>query len=80
MEKYSDFTNNIGSQKQFSEQNYESDNLVLQKLKEQKASVSGVSIDEEIANILKYQRAYDASAKLTRVADEMLRTLLNIFE
>lgn len=39
-------------------------------------SVSGVSLDEETANLLKFQHAYAAAAKLLRVSDEMLRTLL----
>jgi flagellar hook-associated protein 1 FlgK len=44
----------------------------------QKASYSGVSIDEEMANVIKFQRSYDASAKLISVADEMLETIINM--
>jgi len=52
--------------------------LSLDQLQKQKASVSGVSIDEEMANVIRYQRSYDASAKLIKVADDMLQTLINI--
>lgn len=43
----------------------------------QQAAV-GVSLDEEMASMLMYQRGYDASARVLQVADEMLRTLLQL--
>lgn len=39
---------------------------------------SGVSIDEETANMVRYQHAYDASAKIMQTANEMFDTVLNI--
>ena len=47
-------------------------------IKRQRDSISGVSIDEEMANMTTYQRAYEASARLMRVIDEMLETLVNL--
>ena len=41
-------------------------------------SVSGVSLDEELTNLIKYQRAYQAAAKMISAADEMLQALLTI--
>jgi flagellar hook-associated protein 1 FlgK len=43
-------------------------------------SVSGVNLDEEAANLLKYQQAYQAAAQLIRIADTMFQTLLNATE
>jgi flagellar hook-associated protein 1 FlgK len=43
----------------------------------QRESVSGVSIDEEMTNLLKFQRAYQAAAKLYSVADELFQAILN---
>ena len=40
--------------------------------------ISGVSIDEETANLMQYQQAFDASAKVIQVADEMLKTVLEL--
>ena len=51
---------------------------VQQMLQQQRASISGVSLDEEMANLSIYQRAYQASARLMTVVDEMLQTLVNI--
>jgi flagellar hook-associated protein 1 FlgK len=41
-------------------------------------SVSGVSLDEELTNLVKYQRAYQAASRLVSVADELYQTLLNL--
>ena len=55
---------------------YNQDTLTI--LQQQRESVSGVSIDEEMANLIKYQYAYQASAKLFTVADELLQSLLGV--
>jgi len=39
---------------------------------------SGVSIDEEMMNLIKYQMGYAAAAKLAQAADELLKTLLEM--
>ncbi len=41
-------------------------------------SVSGVNLDEEAANLLQYQRAYQASAKAMQIANGMFDSLLNL--
>jgi flagellar hook-associated protein 1 len=41
-------------------------------------SVSGVSLDEEMANLIKFQRAYQAAARLVSVADELYQTLITL--
>ena len=41
-------------------------------------SVSGVSIDEEMANLLLFQKAFQASAKLISMTDEMLNTIIQM--
>ena len=41
-------------------------------------SVKGVSVDEEMVNLMKFQQAYKAAAKLINVVDEMSQTLLSM--
>ncbi len=41
-------------------------------------SVSGVDMDEELVNLMKYQTAYQASAKIITAVDEMINTLLGM--
>jgi flagellar hook-associated protein 1 len=40
-------------------------------------SVSGVSLDEEMANMLMYQRAYEGAGRMMTAIDQMLDTLIN---
>ncbi len=51
---------------------------ILAQSKSVKERISGVSIDEETANMIKFQHAYDASAKVIKTADEMFQSVLNI--
>ncbi len=75
---YTEIISNLGNQVQLSENMATANNLSLEQLDSAKNEVSGVSIDEEMTNIIQYQRSYDASAKLIKVADEMLQTILNM--
>ena len=54
----------------------ESNTLVTNQMEEMRASTSGVSLDEEMANLIKFQHAYTAAAKLITAADEMMQSLL----
>ncbi len=51
--------------------------MVLQ-LENYRESLSGVSIDEEMINLVKFQNAYQAAAKLITTADEMMQSVLNM--
>jgi flagellar hook-associated protein 1 FlgK len=52
-------------------------NLILQQLADQRASVSGVSLDEEAANMVRYQTAYQAAARVVTTINEMLQAAVN---
>ena len=52
--------------------------VVQNMLQQQRDSMSGVSMDEEMTNLTTYQRAYEASAKLITVIDELLTTLISM--
>lgn len=51
---------------------------VLQQLNDQRASVSGVSLDEEAANMVQYQDAYSASAQVITTINDMMYTVVNM--
>jgi flagellar hook-associated protein 1 FlgK len=56
-----------------------SDQQTIQKfLGAQRDSISGVSIDEEMANLILFQNAFQASAKLISMTDEMLNTIIQM--
>ena len=40
--------------------------------------ISDVALDEELANLIKFQQTYNASAKIISTADEMISTILNL--
>jgi flagellar hook-associated protein 1 FlgK len=52
------------------------DSLIRESLDAQRASVSGVSIDEESINLLTYQRQYQGAAQVISTAQQMFDTLL----
>ena len=52
--------------------------LLVANLEERRGSVSGVSIDEEVTNLIRYERAYQAAARVIAIADELLEQLLSL--
>ncbi|MGI6065979.1 MAG: flagellar hook-associated protein FlgK [Bacillota bacterium] len=51
---------------------------MLLNMENMRAELSGVSLDEELAQMVRFQRAYQASAQVLSVMDEVLQTLINI--
>jgi flagellar hook-associated protein 1 FlgK len=51
---------------------------MVTQLENYRESISGVSLDEEMVNLVKFQSAYDASAKLISTTDELLQTVLGM--
>jgi flagellar hook-associated protein 1 FlgK len=52
--------------------------IVERMLLRQRDSISGVSLDEEMTDLIKFQRAFEASAKLIVTIDEMLETVMSL--
>ncbi|MEA2177215.1 MAG: flagellar hook-associated protein 1 [Solirubrobacteraceae bacterium] len=50
---------------------------IVSTLSERRQSVSGVSLDEEMTNMIRFQRGYQASSRAMSTMDEMLDTLIN---
>ncbi|WP_338449523.1 flagellar hook-associated protein FlgK [Niallia oryzisoli] len=51
--------------------------ILSQSVDEKRQSVSSVSLDEEMANVIKFQHAYNAAARQITVVDEMLDKIIN---
>ncbi len=51
---------------------------LVQEMQKRRQDISGVSLDEEAVNLVKYQKMYEASARVIRVADEILSTLFDM--
>ncbi len=51
---------------------------VMTYLENYRESVSGVSLDEEMVNLVKFEAAYNAAAKMISMADDMLQTLIEM--
>ena len=56
----------------------QSDEALQKSLTEQKSSITGVNLDEEAANLVKYQQLYNASSKLMQTGKQMFDTLLGM--
>lgn len=54
----------------------ETQTVLLNHLEDQRASVSGVSLDEELTNMLRFEHAYAAAARVLTAVDSMLEHLI----
>ena len=75
---YSSLVSEVGIDMQQTDQRYDYQSAMAAQLDNYRESISGVSLDEEMVNLIKYQHAYDAAAKLISTIDEMLQTLINM--
>ena len=75
---YSSVIRDIGNEVLKSESYYYHQSDMMAQLENQRESVSGVSLDEEMINLIKFQNAYTAAAKMITTADEMMQTILQI--
>lgn len=77
-EYYANLVTTVGSDRRLSKTNSEYHSALTNDLAERTASVSGVNMDEEMSNLIKFQHSYTAAAKLITTADQMLQTLLGL--
>lgn len=75
---YSAIVRDVGNEVLKSGASYNHQSDMMAQLENQRESVSGVSLDEEMINLLKFQNAYAAAAKLITTADEMMQTILQM--
>ena len=75
---YASLVTTVGADTRLAKTNSEYHSALTSDLSEQVSSASGVNLDEEMANLIKYQHSYTAAAKLITTADQMLQTLLGL--
>lgn len=68
---------NLGVDSNQSQNVVKNQKLLVNNFTIRKESISGVSLDEEMTNMIKFQNAYNANARMTNVFDEMLDLLVN---
>ncbi|AQQ54140.1 flagellar hook-associated protein FlgK [Planococcus lenghuensis] len=74
---YQTLVSELGAETQAAGRFVSSFDATLNATENRRQSVTGVSLDEEMANLVKYQHAYSAAARIVSTADEMLDTLIN---
>lgn len=74
---YSQLVTTIGSDSQQATQNLSNATALVNALTNQRSSISGVSLDEEMAKLLQYQRGFQASARALTAMDDMVDQLIN---
>lgn len=76
-QQYNAFVTQIGSDVQSTQSAQSTAQSLLTAISNQRQSVSGVSLDEEMTNLITYQQAYQASARVMNAIDTTLNTLIN---
>ncbi|HET8673284.1 MAG TPA: flagellar hook-associated protein FlgK [Thermoleophilaceae bacterium] len=74
---YSTFVTRIGSMVQTANRQQATAQALVNSVDSSRQSTSGVSMDEEMTNMVRFQRAYQASARAMTTMDQMLDTLIN---
>lgn len=75
---YDQLVTDVAAQGSRTDSSLKSQSALLAQAEQARDAVSGVNLDEEATNLLRFQQAYEASAQLIRVADEMFQTLLGV--
>lgn len=76
-QSYATFVSEVGSDTAAAQGTQTTGTSLLNAINGQRQSVSGVSLDEEMTNLITFQRAYQASARVMNAIDTTLDTLIN---
>jgi flagellar hook-associated protein 1 len=74
---YNALVTQIGSNVQSAQNAQQTSQSLLSAISNQRQSISGVSLDEEMTNLITYQQAYQASARVMDAINQTLNTLIN---
>ena len=74
---FADSVTNVGLKGEQAETNHFSQVAIMDDLRGMRDSISGVNIDEELSEIMKFQHGYNAAAKFITVWDNLIDTVIN---
>ena len=77
MESYGELVAGVGSTAHQVQSNLEAQDVVLKNAEDAYLATSAVNLDEEAANMIRYQQAYQAAAQVVGVVHTLFETLLN---
>jgi len=75
---YTGMISSLGEEIQKVQNTVQSQEMLKDQIENQREAVSGVSLDEEMTNLIKYQRSFEAAAKVVRVVDEIMQTVIDM--
>ena len=75
---YSHMVSMIGTKTQQIDVASHAQNTLVDQATQAQQSLSGVNLDEEAANLLRYQQAYQASGKVIQIASALFQTILDL--
>lgn len=75
-EAYSDLVGQVGNSTRQAQVNRDAQESALEQAREARESLSGVNLDEEAANLIKFQQAYQASSQAIAVGNQLFDSLL----
>lgn len=75
---YESLTSRVGQDVVNAQNSLDHQTSVMNQLENQRNAVSGVSLDEEMLNLIKYQAAYNAAGRLVATVNTMMGTLINL--
>jgi flagellar hook-associated protein 1 FlgK len=74
---YNSLISKLGTQTSEARQEHTTQTDLMLELENMRQSVMGVNLDEEMANMVQFQHAYNASARLIQTMSELLDTVIN---
>lgn len=75
---YATMVGNLGSEISMNEQDLEATQATQSYLLQVRESAAGVSLEEELTDLIRYQRSFQAASKMIGVADELMETIISI--
>lgn len=75
-EFFKSIVSDLGISSQEAQKFLENQNILLHNLEQRRQATMGVSLDEEMAEMLKFQHGYDAAARYMKTVDQMLQTVI----